>query len=209
MAWQQQLGVGVGPLQPHFLSPNLTIHKPLNTPASLPLSSTKTRKYTPTLRAISLQQLPPNALHRKRDPNWRGGFSLGVDLGMSRTGLALSKGFSIRPLTDNETKKWAVFLNLRCGLVIPKLIFRGWRVYLQDEHGTTTEATDRMICMGLSRSTRQSKIDAYAAMMVLERYFSLAGQETELVLPKNLDLQEKLKTGPPRDIDFFPEEFEG
>lgn len=45
--------------------------------------------------------------------------------------------------------------------------------------------------------------------MVLERYFSLAGQETELVLPKNLDLQEKLKTGPPRDIDFFPEEFEG
>nr|POE93738.1 putative pre-16s rrna nuclease [Quercus suber] len=86
---------------------------------------------------------------------------------------------------------------------------RGWRVYLQDEHGTTTEATDRMICMGLSRSTRQSKIDAYAAMMVLERYFSLAGQETELVLPKNLDLQEKLKTGPPRDIDFFPEKFEG
>ena len=99
MGWQQQLGVGVGPLQPHFLSPNPTTHKPVNTPASLPLSSTKTRNYTPTLGAISLQQLPPNALRRKRDPNWRGGFSLGVDLGMSRTGLALSKGFSIRPLT--------------------------------------------------------------------------------------------------------------
>ena len=132
MGWQHQLGVGVGPLQPHFLSPNPTAHKPVNTPASLPLSSTKTRNYTPTLGAISLQQLPPNALRRKRDPNWRGGFSLGVDLGMSRTGLALSKGFSIRPLNcnvlyfssdalcfffffvkDNETKKWTIFLNLR------------------------------------------------------------------------------------------------
>ena len=99
MGWQQQLGVGVGPLQPHFLSPNPTAHKPVNTPASLPLSSTKTCNYTPRLRAISLQQLPPNALSRKRDPSWRGGFSLGVDLGMSRTGLALSKGFPIHPLT--------------------------------------------------------------------------------------------------------------
>lgn len=242
MGWQQQLGVGVGPLQPHFLSPNPTTHKPVNTPASLPLSSTKTRNYTPTLRAISLQQLPPNALRRKEDPNWRGGFSLGVDLGMSRTGLALSKGFSIRPLTVLELRGQKLELQLLqiaqqeeadefiiglpkssdgketpqsnkvrsvAGRFAARAAERGWRVYLQDEHGTTTEATDRMICMGLSRSTRQSKIDAYAAMMVLERYFSLAGQETELVLPKNLDLQEKLKTGPPRDIDFFPEEFEG
>ncbi|GMY23249.1 putative pre-16s rrna nuclease [Fagus crenata] len=86
---------------------------------------------------------------------------------------------------------------------------RGWRVYLQDEHGTTTEATDRMICMGLSKSIRQRSIDAYAAMMVLERYFSLAGQESEFVLPKNLDLPERLQKGPLKDIDFFPEEFEG
>ncbi|XP_050282200.1 uncharacterized protein LOC126723029 isoform X2 [Quercus robur] len=242
MGWQQQLGVGVGPLQPHFLSPNSTTHKPVNTAASLPLSSTKTRNYTPTLREISLQQLPPNALRRKRDPNWRGGFSLGVDLGMSRTGLALSKGFSIRPLTVLELRGQKLELQLLqiaqqeeadefiiglpkssdgketpqsnkvrsvAGRFAARAAERGWRVYLQDEHGTTTEATDRMICMGLSRSTRQSKTDAYAAMMVLERYFSLAGQETELVLPKNLDLQERLKTGPPRDIDFFPEEFEG
>lgn len=112
---------------------------------------------------------------------------------------------------------------------------------------------------GISRSTRQRSIDAYAAMvcnniyyifcsfafviplsaqgalifccmhthgevsailslnpfclfwlqMVLERYFSMAGHGTELVLPKNLDLQEKLKTGPAKDVDFFPEEFEG
>ena len=124
MGWQQQLGVGVGPLQPQFLSPNPTTHKPVNTPASLPLSSTKTRNYTPRLRAISLQQLPPNALRRKRDPNWRGVFSLGVDLGMCHTGLALSKGFSIHPLTVMfcislqiplfllrivKTKKWTFF----------------------------------------------------------------------------------------------------
>lgn len=33
------------------------------------------------------------------------------------------------------------------GLFIVVLKFRGWRVYLQDEHGTTMEATDRMINM--------------------------------------------------------------
>ncbi|CAL5398051.1 unnamed protein product [Camellia sinensis] len=53
----------------------------------------------PTIRALSSEEIPPNALRWKRDPTWRGGFSLRVDLGMSRTGLALSKGFSIRPLT--------------------------------------------------------------------------------------------------------------
>lgn len=70
-----------------------------NAPASLPLSSAQTRNYGARTRAISVNEIPPNALRRKRDPKWRGGFSLGVDLGMSRTGLALSKGFSIRPLT--------------------------------------------------------------------------------------------------------------
>lgn len=44
-------------------------------------------------------EIPPNALRRKEDPLWRCGFSLGVDLGLSHTGLALSKGFSFRPLT--------------------------------------------------------------------------------------------------------------
>lgn len=45
--------------------------------------------------------------------------------------------------------------------------------------------------------------------MVLERYFSMAGQGTELVLPKQLELQEKLRRGPPKDADFFPEDFDG
>ncbi|XP_050282201.1 uncharacterized protein LOC126723029 isoform X3 [Quercus robur] len=219
MGWQQQLGVGVGPLQPHFLSPNSTTHKPVNTAASLPLSSTKTRNYTPTLREISLQQLPPNALRRKRDPNWRGGFSLGVDLGMSRTGLALSKGFSIRPLTVLELRGQKLELQLlqiaqqeeadEFIIGLPKSSDGKETPQSNKVRSVAGRFAARAAERGLSRSTRQSKTDAYAAMMVLERYFSLAGQETELVLPKNLDLQERLKTGPPRDIDFFPEEFEG
>ncbi|KAK4592952.1 hypothetical protein RGQ29_017188 [Quercus rubra] len=221
MGWQQQLGVGVGPLQPHFLSPNSTAHKPVNTPASLPLSSTKTRNYTPTLGAISLQQLPPNALRRKRDPNWRGGFSLGVDLGMSRTVLALNKGFSIRPLNCNVLELRGQKLELQLLQIAQPEEADEFIIGLpKSSDGKETPQSNKVRSVAgrfatraaersLSRSTRQSKNDAYAAMMVLEKYFSLAGQETELVLPKNLDLQEKLKTGPPRDIDFFPEEFEG
>ncbi|XP_057435820.1 uncharacterized protein LOC130728373 isoform X2 [Lotus japonicus] len=83
---------------------------------------------------------------------------------------------------------------------------RGWRVYLQDEHGTTTEAVNRMVNMGLSKSSQQRKLDAYAAMMVLERYFSTSGKDAEFVLPKNLELQGKLRKGPPEDDDFFSDE---
>lgn len=73
--------------------------------------------YTPLCNApkiynLSLQEIPPNALLRKHNSSWRGGFSLGVDLGMSRTGLALSKGYSIRPLKvfDEITLEFFVFL---------------------------------------------------------------------------------------------------
>jgi putative Holliday junction resolvase len=45
--------------------------------------------------------------------------------------------------------------------------------------------------------------------VALEIYFSLAGEESELVLPKNLDYKKKLQRGPRKDIDFFSEEFEG
>jgi len=79
---------------------------------------------------------------------------------------------------------------------------RGWRVYLQDEHGTSTEAMSLMIDQGLSKSARQGRIDAYAAVLVLERYFAMSGHGIELVLPKQLELQEKLRIGPPRDEDF-------
>lgn len=42
--------------------------------------------------------------------------------------------------------------------------------------------------------------------MVLERYFSTSGQDTELVLPRNSELQGKLRRGPPKDLDFFSDE---
>ncbi|XP_062175260.1 uncharacterized protein LOC133880326 isoform X2 [Alnus glutinosa] len=210
--------------------PVRALPKVKNALASPPLSSAQTRNYGARIRAISVNELPPNAFRRKREPKWRGGFSLGVDLGMSRTGLALSKGFNIRPLSVLELRGEKLEIQLLeiaqqescdgketpqsnkvrsvAGRLAVRAAERGWRVYLQDEHGTTAEAVDRMIGMGINRSTRQRRIDAYAAMMVLERYFSMAGHGTELVLPKNLDLQEKLITGPPKDVDFFPEEFE-
>ncbi|XP_038893121.1 putative pre-16S rRNA nuclease isoform X3 [Benincasa hispida] len=149
-------------------------------------------------KAISSIDLPPNALRRKLDPQWRGGFSLGVDLGTSRTGLALSKGFSTRPLgvlelrgqklevklieiaEQEEADEFIIGLPKSCdgketpqsnkirsiaGRVATRAAERGWRVYLHDEHGTTAEAESHMISKGLNKSTRQKKIDAYAAMV--------------------------------------------
>lgn len=70
-----------------------------NVPSFLRLPSPKACNHHSRLRAVlPIEEIPPNALRRKNDPQWRGGFSLGVDLGLSRTGLALSKGFSVRPL---------------------------------------------------------------------------------------------------------------
>lgn len=64
------------------------------------------------------EQIPPNVLRRKLDPSWRGGFSLGVDLGMSRTGLALSKGFSVRPLMVTPILKHVEILSTVCSVCI-------------------------------------------------------------------------------------------
>ncbi|XP_065855521.1 uncharacterized protein [Euphorbia lathyris] len=189
------------------------------------------------LRAVlSINEIPPNALRRKSDPQWRGGFSLGLDLGLSRTGLALSKGFSFRPLTVLELRGQKLELRLLemaeneevdefiigipkssdgketpqsnkvrsvAGRIAVRAAERGWRVYLQDEHGTTEDASYRMINMGLGKGTREKKIDAYAAVMVLERYFGTSGEGVELVLPKQLHLQDLLRKGPPQDIDFL------
>ncbi|THF94146.1 hypothetical protein TEA_022972 [Camellia sinensis var. sinensis] len=83
-----------------------------------------------------------------------------------------------------------------------------WRVYLQDKHGMSTEGMNLMIDRGIGKSARQGRIDAYAAVMVLERYFSLSGHEIELVLPKQLELQEKLCIGLPTDVDFLIDEFD-
>ncbi|CAK9143695.1 unnamed protein product [Ilex paraguariensis] len=77
-----------------------------------PVSRVVFLKSVRTTLAVSLDEIPPNALRRKCDRNWRGGFSLGVDLGMSHTGLALSKGFSVRPLTVLELRGQKLELRL-------------------------------------------------------------------------------------------------
>ncbi|XP_058729249.1 uncharacterized protein LOC131601450 [Vicia villosa] len=205
------------------------------------LNSTHNTKFHNGIRnaKITLEELPPNALRMKREAEWIGGFSLGIDLGMSRTGIAVSRGFVVRPLTvlelrgqkledrilkiaeqeeadefiiglpkssdGNETIQSNIVRSV-AGRLAVRAAERGWRVYLHDEHGTTADAIDRMVNMGLSKSTKQKKLDAYAATMLLERYFSTSGKKAELVLPKNLELQEKLRKGPPEDEDFFFDE---
>ncbi|KAL0347662.1 UNVERIFIED_CONTAM: hypothetical protein Scaly_1782200 [Sesamum calycinum] len=255
---------------------------PLKNQRGISVSSPRrTQLFSRAAASVSVpweEQIPPNALRRKLDPSWRGGFSLGVDLGLSRTGVALSKGFSIRPLTVLELRgqklelrlldiaekqevdefiiglpksgegrrqsnriKFVAWLGglqfelqrgvvyremLACGsyelplksqessytrmTLISKRstrpVIKGWRVYLQDEHGTSAEALDHMIAKGLSRSAREGRIDAYAAVKVLERYFSYLGKGIELVVPKQVELQNKLLQGPPKDVDFFPDD---
>ncbi|KAK1424946.1 hypothetical protein QVD17_20287 [Tagetes erecta] len=222
-------------IQSHQLPPIFTLSS-----TNLPNThSTSPKMYIPKIRSqMSLEEhpFPPNALRRKLDSSWIGGFSLGIDLGLSRTGVAVSKGFTIRPLKvlelrgqklemslieiaqQQEVDEFIVGLPISsdgketpqsnkvrsvAGRIAVRAAERGWRVYLQDEHGTSTDALNRMIDMGLSKSARKQSLDAYAAMMVLERYFSEDGKGTEMVLPKQLDLQEKLRKGPPSDdLDF-------
>ncbi|KAF3440033.1 hypothetical protein FNV43_RR18311 [Rhamnella rubrinervis] len=224
------------PAPTSFLFPNNgAILRVQNGPLSLQLS-TKNR-VGDGVRSTSIDEIPPNAVRRKRNLQWRGGFSIGVDLGMARTGLAVSKGFTFRPLTvlklrgqkledelieiakkqeadefiiglpkssDGKETPQSNKVRSVAGRLAVRAADRGWRVYLMDEHGTSKEAIDRMINMGLSESSRRNKNDAYAAVMVLERYFFTSGDGTELVLPKNVYLQEKIRQGPPKDIDFFP-----
>ncbi|KAK3144358.1 hypothetical protein QOZ80_4AG0311980 [Eleusine coracana subsp. coracana] len=181
--------------------------------------------------------LLPNARRRGLDPRWHGGgFSLGVDLGGSRTGLAVGKGITLpRPLTVLKLRgqKLEVMLldvarqqeadELIVGLpvsadgsetpqsnkvrsVVGRLAIqaaeRGLRVYLQDEHGTSIEAHDFMISRGVKKSSRDVNSDAYAAVMILERYFSLSGQGANIVLPKQQELQDKLINQARRDTEI-------
>ncbi|XP_010919563.1 uncharacterized protein [Elaeis guineensis] len=153
-------------------------------------------------------ELLPNARRRKSDPSWSGGFSLGVDLGASRTGLALSKGFFPRPLTVLELRGQKLELRL---LEIAEQKVDEFIIGLpKSRDGKETPQSNKVRSMagrlavraaerGLTRSARQGKIDAYSAMMVLERYFSMSGCGAELVVPKQLELQEMLRKGSCQD----------
>jgi putative Holliday junction resolvase len=73
--------------------------KYVNTSLVHRLSPIGYRNYPLPWAVTSIDEIPPNAVRRKIDRNWRGGFSLGVDLGLSRTGIAISKGYTVKPLT--------------------------------------------------------------------------------------------------------------
>ncbi|XP_077245068.1 polynucleotidyl transferase, ribonuclease H-like superfamily protein isoform X2 [Tasmannia lanceolata] len=215
------------PYSPHPFQrkPSSTALFNLTPPTFLPLfSSSSNYKNRIRVRASSLaeeeeeeeNEILPNAIRRKRDSSWRGGFSLGVDLGDSRTGLALTKGFSARPLTVLELRGQK--LELRLLQIAEKEEADEFIIGLpKSQDGKETPQSNKVRSIagrlairaaerGINKSARQGRIDAYAAMMVLERYFSMSGLGAELVLPKQSVLQEKLRRGPPEDLDFFPEE---
>ncbi|GMP61921.1 hypothetical protein CsSME_00024206 [Camellia sinensis var. sinensis] len=204
----------------------------------------------PTIRALSSEEIPPNALRRKHDPNWRGGFSLGVDLGMSRTGLALSKGFSIRPLTVLELRGQK--LELRLIEIAERQEVDEFIIGLPKScDGKETQQSNKVrsvagrfavraaesISNPCSKGAPKCALRRKAHLRCLRqlevrcgrkgtfevleacslglgvrctphRYFSLSGHEIELVLPKQLELQEKLRIGPPTDVDFLIDEFD-
>ncbi|XP_009611429.1 uncharacterized protein [Nicotiana tomentosiformis] len=148
-------------------------------------------RLTSRFQALSVEEIPPNAIRRKRDSTWRGGFSLGVDLGLARTGLAISKGFNFRPLTvlelrgqklelrildialKQEVDEFIIGLPLSsdgretpqsnkvrsvAGRLAVRAAERGWRVYLQEEYGTTIEAMSYMVDRWCLRDTFQSQV---------------------------------------------------
>ena len=111
------MAIQISPLQPtspYKLQPSLQIHLPFfpsNRFTHFPIASLQTpcktfNSFKQNFHGVRLKasasltnEIPPNALRKKQDPLFRGGFSLGVDLGLSHTGVALSKGFTFRPLT--------------------------------------------------------------------------------------------------------------
>ncbi|WVZ57590.1 hypothetical protein U9M48_007956 [Paspalum notatum var. saurae] len=192
--------------------------------------------------------LLPNARRRRLDPLWHGGgFSLGVDLGDARTGLAIGRGITLpRPLTVLKLRGQKLELTLldvarqqeadeliiglpvsadgretpqsnKVRSVVGRLSVQaaerfvaghglhswmGLRVYLQDEHGTSIDALDYMISRGVKKSARDVKSDAYAAAMILKRYFTSEGQGAKIVLPKQSELQDKLILQSRQDADI-------
>ncbi|PUZ40189.1 hypothetical protein GQ55_9G405200 [Panicum hallii var. hallii] len=148
--------------------------------------------------------LLPNARRRGRDPLWYGGgFSLGVDLGDARTGLAVGRGITLpRPLTVLKLRGQKLELTLldvarqqeADELIIGLPVSADGRETPQSNKVRSVvgrlavQAAER----GVKKSARDVKSDAYAAVMILKRYFTSSGQGAKIVLPRQPELQEKL-----------------
>ncbi|PVH32401.1 hypothetical protein PAHAL_9G389700 [Panicum hallii] len=148
--------------------------------------------------------LLPNARRRGRDPFWYGGgFSLGVDLGDARTGLAVGRGITLpRPLTVLKLRGQKLELTLldvarqqeADELIIGLPVSADGRETPQSNKVRSVvgrlavQAAER----GVKKSARDVKSDAYAAVMILKRYFTSSGQGAKIVLPRQPELQEKL-----------------
>ncbi|KAH9331721.1 hypothetical protein KI387_003829, partial [Taxus chinensis] len=142
-------------------------------------------------------KLQCNSYRMKQNRSWSGGCSLGIDLGLARTGVAVSNGYAPRPLlvlemrgeplerrlmelAENEEvdelivgipKSFDGTENVQsnkvrsiAGRLAVRAAERGWRVYLQNEYGTSEDALDFMIHMGKNKRARHEKLDAYAAV---------------------------------------------
>ncbi|XP_057872036.1 uncharacterized protein LOC131078378 isoform X2 [Cryptomeria japonica] len=147
-------------------------------------------------------KLQCNSYRMKQNCSWSGGFSLGIDLGLARTGVAVSNGFgnarrAIGASAHRDSRKRENVQSNKvrsiAGRIAVRAAERGWRVYLQNEYGTSADALDLMINIGKNKRARHEKIDAYAAVILLKRYFEMAGSEAELVWPKDTALQEKIR----------------
>lgn len=156
-------------------------------------------------------------------------YSLGIDFGDARTGVAISKGFAPRPIEVVELQGQRLEARLieiahkegaiefvvglpkssrgmetsqsnktRCfaGRLAVLAAKRGWRVYLHDEFGSSNDALEYMITIGSTKKTRRTRLDAYAAVVLLQAYFDSSGEHVELVVPKKLALQERLCKAP-------------
>ncbi|CAM0956236.1 unnamed protein product [Alopecurus aequalis] len=200
---------------------------PLSAPRCWRADSTRALPLTITSSADAGGELPARLQPNAQRSLWHGGgFSLGVDLGAARTGLAIGRGITQpRPLTvlklrgqklelmlldvaqQQEADELIVGLPVSAdgretpqsnkvrsvvGRLAVQAADRGLRVYLQDEHGTSIDALEYMISRGVKRTARDVKSDAYAAVMILERYFSSLGQGAQIVLPRQQELQDKL-----------------
>lgn len=83
---------------------------------------------------------------------------------------------------------------LRCRefacLLASKAAGRGLRVYLHNEWKSTSDARRKMLSEGVKKQARRSRVDAYAASVLLDLYFDDGGRGSELVARQSLSRQD-------------------